>query len=261
MTSKRMVDAWYDESITDPTELLVFMAICDEADERGFSHPRVQDIMIKGRCSERTAHRKIKDLLDHQKIECTKRHGTSNEYKIIEGAKLAPSPDKKGVPQSQSLPANLAPHSISSIKELSINKGNTISETEMPRQVVKGFNPDEVEQPKKRKIKTPNNRVDLLEPKTKGERILFGTLQAEIIKLHGPNWRGIPKRFPSFACKEAFAECESRLNGELTKAINAGVQKGIREIDNLVKYTHAIAFKEDKEQATSADLIAAGYKL
>jgi hypothetical protein len=260
MTGIQREAAWYDETIKDQTELLIIMAICDESDAQGRARPRIQDICRKARCSERTAQNGIRSLAKQGKISVLIRPGTSSEYQIMDSKICTPAisaPPQKLPP----LGAKIAPHTISSIKELSINKGSTISENEMPKRVVKSFDPDEVEQSKKRKIQNPNNRVDLLEPQTKGERILFGTLQAEIIKLHGPNWRGIPKRFPSFACKESFAECESRLNGELTKAINAGVQKGIREIDNLVKYTHAIAFKEDKEHATSADLLAAGYKL
>jgi hypothetical protein len=155
----------------------------------------------------------------------------------------------------------LAPHSISALKDLSIKDiVPTVSENETPRQPVKCFDPDEVEKPQKRKTPKAKSNVNLLEPKTKGERILFGTLQAEIVKLHGPNWK-VPTRFPSFACKELFAECEARLNGGLASAINAGVQKGIREVDNLVKYVNAVQPKGEKDRTTNEDLIAAGYQL
>jgi hypothetical protein len=129
-----------------------------------------------------------------------------------------------------------------------------------PRKVVKTYIPEEVDKPTKRKIQKPKSNVKLLEPQTKGERILFGLLQSEIVKLHGPGWK-VPKRFPSFACKELFAESEERLNGQLSSAINAGIQKGIRDVGNLVKYVNAVREKDDREHATNADLLAAGYKL
>ncbi len=259
MTGVQREAAWYDETIKDQTELLIIMAICDESDAQGRARPRVQDICRKARCSERTAQNGIRSLVKKGKISVVIRPGTSSEYQIMDSKIRTPAisaPPQELPP----LGAKIAPHTISALKDLSIKDiVPTVSENETPMPV-KCFDPDEVEKPQKRKTPKSNSRVNLLEPKTKGERILFGTLQAEIIKLHGPNWK-VPTRFPSFACKELFAECEARLNGGLASAINAGVQKGIREVDNLVKYVNAIKPKDAKDHATNEDLVAAGYQL
>jgi hypothetical protein len=257
MTGIQREAAWYDETIKDQTELLIIMAICDESDAQGRARPRVQDICRKARCSERTAQNGIRSLVKQGKISVQIRPGTSSEYQIMDSNIRTPAisaPPQELPP----LGAKTAPHTISVLKDLSIKDiVPTVSKAETPRLVVKCFTPEEDEKPNKVKHK---KQIKELEPKTQGERVLFGLLQAEICNMHGPNWH-VPHRFPSFACKNLFADVETRLNGGLTAAVNAGLQKGILDLPNLVKYTHAIAFKEDKEHATNADLLAAGYKL
>jgi hypothetical protein len=123
--------------------------------------------------------------------------------------------------------------------------------------VVKTFDPDEIEKPKKIKQPKKTNHIKMLEPQTKGERILFGLLQAEITATRGQGWK-VATRFPSKACKDMFDETEEKLNGELQTAIKSGLQKGILSIPNLVAWVHGWMPKE-KEHATNADLRAKGY--
>jgi hypothetical protein len=125
--------------------------------------------------------------------------------------------------------------------------------------VVGDFDIDENDS-KPKKIKQPKkiNHIKMLEPQTRGERILFGLLQAEITATRGQGWK-VATRFPSKACKDMFDEAEGNLNGEMQNAIKSGLQKGILSIPNLVSWVHGWKPKGEKVNATNDDLRAAGY--
>jgi len=106
MTIQHVVRVLYDQTITDQGDLLVMMAIADEAGEDGRARPRVKDIMSKARCEERTVQRKIKSLVSSKKLQVISRFGTSNEYHLYPGYPQ----DSASYPQDvHPTPVNLTP--------------------------------------------------------------------------------------------------------------------------------------------------------
>jgi hypothetical protein len=236
-------------TVKSSTLKLVLLALADHASDTGESvYPSIETIRLKTSIGSNSTVIAAIHGLENLGIltEVRKRPRGNIEYRITPSV-------ISGLQPVQSTITPTVNESSLTINEpsVAVSKEET---ADTPRISVRAYDPDEVEKPQKRKNQKPNSRVNLLEPQTKGERILFGTLQAEIIKLHGPSWKGIPTRFPSFACKELFAECEARLNGGLSSAINAGIQKGIRKVDNLVRYVDAV---KPKEQPNSGARVTA----
>ena len=258
--------AWKHSDVKEPARRQILMSIADQANDEGFAFDlSISKISEVAGTGINTTKRHIEVLMSSGLLAKAASDGKANSYEILVKVEITTQPKMGEVKTTQpkNFPQKWAGSDLS-IKNLSIKDVNCESvetsvsekpsETIIPgNPLVKTFDPDEVEKPQKRKNQNPNSRVSLLEPQTKGERILFGTLQAEIIKLHGPGWK-VPTRFPSFACKELFAECEARLNGGLSSAINAGIQKGIRKVDNLVRYVNAV---QPKEQPNSGARVTA----
>jgi hypothetical protein len=120
MTGQQVFNAWNDPEITDIYEAAVFMAIADEADERGVSRPRIEDICRKARCKERSAENQIKSLVAKGKIKVTIRKGTSNEYQILVRTTCTPAPH--AAPHDvHVLSAPNAPHTISALSTKNLN--------------------------------------------------------------------------------------------------------------------------------------------
>jgi hypothetical protein len=219
MTGKRTFDAWEDETITDPTELLVMMAICDEAGEDGRSRPRIQDIAKKARCDDRTAIRKIKALIKSGKIQSTRRYGTSNEYQllVLDSDKLSPSPEKPIVTDCHHLTYAKSPHSIST-KNL-----NTILS---PQQQMVGA-----------LAKVLNGNATLMGPRLgrfASQMIKVGATPEKVVEMYsGPqswwfqnNWKGLKGQTPT--------ETDIRATWDHWDVYPSGAQSGPC-IDDLMK--------------------------
>lgn len=157
MTGQQTQNAWHDESISDRVQLLVLMAICDEAGEDGKARPRIQDIAIKARCKERAAQTAIKELAKKGKIKAKKRKGTSTEYdvSIYGGRGAGNAPPQEMRPAGNAVPTvtKCTPSNVLSIKD-----NNSLKSTDNNR--VSGKPPETMTKPvsaKRRKYYEPFN--------------------------------------------------------------------------------------------------------
>jgi hypothetical protein len=211
MTGQQVFDAWNDPEITDIYEAAVLMAIADEADERGFSRPRIEDICRKARCKKRSVEIQIKALKEKGKITVTTRKGTSNEYQILGRTTCAPTRAPHAPLPAHDvhlLPAPNAPHSISalSIKDSSIKDLSVSNETQdEPLKAIGTFDPDEPEiNPKTKKVRNKG-----LPPGTMIEKKFFGLLAEEYKATYG-NSKG-PLYWPSASCRQKFLTTINRI--------------------------------------------------
>lgn len=91
MVTKQVIDN--DEVLEKPVDLAVYIVLCMYADNQTkSSHPRVETIAKKARCSERVARRSIKNLEEAGYIEVKPRydgrgHQASNQYILIDPRK------------------------------------------------------------------------------------------------------------------------------------------------------------------------------
>lgn len=91
MVTKEVIDN--EAKLEKPVDLAVYVVLCMYADNHTkASHPKVETIAKKARCSERVARRSIKNLEESGYIEVKPRydargHQASNQYIIIDPRK------------------------------------------------------------------------------------------------------------------------------------------------------------------------------
>ena len=242
-------------TVKPSTLKLVLLALADHASDTGEAiYPAIAKVEAKTSLDHTTVIYSVSALKQLEILSVVRKRQKGNiEYRLssstLEKFRSCATQLSEVAPLNSTSCATQHESSLT-IKEPSKN----IAAEKTPAAVIKCFDPDEVDK-KVKKTKHLKPEKIHLEPETKGERILFGMIAAEIYATRGPGWK-VPKRFPSMACRRMFAEVESKLNGDLKKAINAGLIKGIFAVDNLVKYIHGWKTKDVEGYSSGARVTA-----
>ena len=236
-------------TVKSSTLKFILLALADHASDTGESvYPSIEYLKRKtsmggvGTCVAAIGALENLGILKH----IGNRIKGNKEYRISLSGILGFRPAESTIPPS-GIKSSLTINEPSDIAVLKEHKTAPIPKNTIEG-IVKNFDPDEIEKPKKIKPPKKTNHIKMLEPQTKGERILFGLLQAEITATRGPGWK-VATRFPSKACKDMFDEVEGKLNGELQTAINSGLRKGILSVDGMVSWVHGWKPKEKPIQS------------
>src|SRR5258705_11620743 len=96
MSIRLMSQVWEDTRIGSQAELLVLLALADDARDDGLCWPSMRSIAGKARIEERSAQSIIRRLIEKgfvelvSKVGCIDGHDTPDRYRVIGGDRTSP---------------------------------------------------------------------------------------------------------------------------------------------------------------------------
>jgi phage replication O-like protein O len=173
---------------------------------------------IKNRTTITTA---IKELEKQKYVLVTRPDDkvTSNSYALNVDLEIKPSTEI-GLPKKDEVQSDKKP-STKSVPQPSTENGLGVVQKSDSQ---------------KKDIKKHEKKKDIgsspLSPDTPQSQLLFERLAVEF---HAKGRRA-PKRFPSMACKEKFDQSATRLNGNISPAVQRAFEKGIMSVASVVDF-------------------------